>query len=487
MIGQVVGQYKILEKLGEGGMGTVFKGMDLMVEREVAIKMLRPEIARQPELVERFRSEAVTLAKLNNPGIATLFNFFRQGDDFFMVMEFVSGRTLDQALRESGPMPVDRAVPLFERILECIQPAHNAGILHRDIKPANIMLTTWGGVKVMDFGIARVLGSARMTREGRMVGTIEYIAPERIKGNEADVQSDIYSLGVVFYEMLSGRLPFESQSEFEIMRGHVQEAPPPFGKHGRDIPPALEAVVMKSLAKAPEDRFQNCPEFILALQSAMPSLPPRITDPNLSFPQPQTLKATVMSSPAQSFVTAEMPGFEPERTGQYAAAAAKATRYEPEVKATKYEPQPEVAMPQPGTVQQITAKRSPFANLNWKHYAAAGVVLAVLLAGGLFAFLGGNHPAPQNAIAQPDKAPESAAPVSPNPPTVAADPGGATGVAPTAAIDAGKGDQPVAAAPAYTLNPNVAPNSDEAKAKERAEAQREAARRKQEALKALDQ
>ena len=268
MTGEVVGQYKILEKLGEGGMGAVYKGLDTMVEREVAIKVLRPEIARQPELVERFRTEAITLAKLNSPGIATLFNFFRQGDDYFMVMEFVAGHTLDQVIREGGAMSWERAVSLCCHILECIQPAHNAGILHRDIKPANIMLTPWGGIKVMDFGIARVLGTSRTTREGLMVGTLEYIAPERVTGQEADARADLYSLGVVLYELISGRLPFDNTSEFAIMRGHVQDTPPPFARFTSNVPPAVEAVVMKSLAKAPGDRFQSCAEFINALQSA---------------------------------------------------------------------------------------------------------------------------------------------------------------------------------------------------------------------------
>ena len=276
MIGEVVGQYKILEKLGEGGMGAVYKGLDTMVEREVAIKVLRPEIARQPELVERFRTEAITLAKLNSPGIATLFNFFRQGDDYFMVMEFVAGRTLDQVIREGGALPWERAVSMCCNILESIQPAHNAGILHRDIKPSNIMLTPWGSIKVMDFGIARVLGTSRMTREGLMVGTLEYIAPERVTGQEADARADLYSLGVVLYELISGRLPFDNTSEFAMMRGHVQETPPPFARFNSQVPPAIEAVVMKSLAKAPGDRFQSCADFVNALQSAARfSLPER--------------------------------------------------------------------------------------------------------------------------------------------------------------------------------------------------------------------
>src|SRR5215212_10051722 len=212
MIGNVVGSYKITEKIGEGGMGAVFKGVDMMLEREVAIKMLRPELASQPQVVERFRAEAVTLAKLNHPNVATLHSFFRQGEDFFMVMEFVRGQALDTVIHRTGAMDCDRAVSLFCQALEGIGRAHKLGIIHRDIKPANIMLTEEGSVKVMDFGIARVLGTSRMTKQGNIVGTIEYMSPEQVRGLESDARSDVYSLGIVLYEMLTGRVPFNCDS-----------------------------------------------------------------------------------------------------------------------------------------------------------------------------------------------------------------------------------------------------------------------------------
>src|SRR5215813_2689498 len=226
MIGSVVGNYKIVDKLGEGGMGSVFKGVDLMLEREVAIKMLRPELASQANVVERFRSEAVTLAKLNHPNVATLHSFFRQGDDFFMVMEFVRGQTLDDVIRAQGAMQCDRAIEMFCMALEGIEHAHKLGIVHRDIKPANMMLTETGSIKVMDFGIARVLGTARMTRQGNIIGTIEYMSPEQVRGLETDARSDIYSLGILLYEMLTGRVPFHSDSEFELMKSQVDDPPP---------------------------------------------------------------------------------------------------------------------------------------------------------------------------------------------------------------------------------------------------------------------
>jgi serine/threonine protein kinase len=272
MIGQRVGQYRITGKLGEGGMGAVYKAVDTTIERDVAIKMLRREIARQPDLLERFRAEAVTVAKLNHAGVATLYNFMQHGDDFFMVMEYVPGKTLEEVERERGALPWQTAVPLFEKILDAIQPAHDFGILHRDIKPANIMLTTWGAIKVMDFGIARMLGTARMTREGAMIGTIEYIPPERVKGKESDVRGDIYSLGVVLFEMLSGRLPFQSDSEYELMRCHLEKPLPSLQDLHVDVPQEVENVVRKATAKSPDQRFANCDEFIQALESASGNL-----------------------------------------------------------------------------------------------------------------------------------------------------------------------------------------------------------------------
>jgi serine/threonine-protein kinase len=243
-----IGNYQLLQKLGEGGMGAVFKGVDLMVEREVAIKMLRPEIARQPEIVERFHAEAIALAKLNHPHIATLYSFFREGDQYFMVMEFVKGRTLEKVMRDAA-IGMEQAVAITSQVLEAVEHAHSLGILHRDIKPANIMLTEQGQVKVTDFGIARLLGTARMTREGCLCGTLEYLAPERIRGVEADIRSDLYSMGVVLYEMLSGRLPFEGSNEFELMRSHLEKPAPAFASLGvHTVPEQLEAAVFKALS-----------------------------------------------------------------------------------------------------------------------------------------------------------------------------------------------------------------------------------------------
>ena len=281
MIGHVVGSYKITEKIGEGGMGAVFKGIDLMLEREVAIKMLRPELASQPQVVERFRSEAVTLAKLNHPNIATLFSFVRQGEDFFMVMEFVRGQTLENLIRRSGAMPCDKAIGLFCQALEGIDHAHRMGIVHRDIKPANMMLTESGTLKVMDFGIARVLGTSRMTRQGNIVGTIEYMSPEQVRGLETDARSDIYSLGILLYEMVTGRVPFFSDSEFDLMRMQIENAPQPPRVFATNIPQNIEQAIMRALAKKIEARFQSAADFRNVLLRGPSASAPMIQNPVL--------------------------------------------------------------------------------------------------------------------------------------------------------------------------------------------------------------
>jgi len=374
MIGHIIGSYKVTEKLGEGGMGTVFKGIDVMLDREVAIKMLRPELARQAQIVERFRSEAVTLAKLNHPNIATLYSFQRQNDDFFMVMEYVTGESLDDLIRRKGAMPVDHAISLFCQVLEGMARAHKLAIIHRDIKPANMMLTDDGSIKVMDFGIARLLGTARMTRQGNIVGTIEYMSPEAIQGAEVDARTDIYSLGILLYEMLTGRVPFVSDTEYSLMMAQINEPPPTPRTFAPHIPTHIEHAIMRALAKRPEDRFQSVKDFRRALEQNVSVHAPAV---ETGRPGPTRV------APGGPAVTARGAGVGIKETrlgGASAAMGAASVKPPPATRWTGSEASRSTGpgVPDYGVQRQATSG-SFLDRLSWMHYAGAAVALFVVV------------------------------------------------------------------------------------------------------------
>jgi serine/threonine-protein kinase len=266
MIGTEVGSYRILEKLGEGGMGVVYKALDTSLDRLVAIKVLSAQLAGSPELVQRFRAEAKAQANLNHTNLATLYAFLVQDGSASMVMEFVDGETLEQMVARRGPIPSEEAIPLFRQALLGIGYAHRNGIVHRDIKPSNLMVNRSGIVKVMDFGIAKVMGVRGMTKTGTQMGTGWYMSPEQVLNKNVDIRSDIYSLGVTLYQLVTGHVPFEGDSDFKIMSDHVSTPPPLPTRFYPYIPKGVENAVLKALEKNPDARFQTVEEFGAALE-----------------------------------------------------------------------------------------------------------------------------------------------------------------------------------------------------------------------------
>lgn len=264
-----IGSFRILERIGEGGMGEVYRAMDTMLEREVALKTLRPDIAARADLVERFRVEAIALAKLHHPHIAAVYSFFRDHDQYHMAMQFIQGVTLEDLLQRQGRLPWPQAARIAADILLALAHAHEQGVIHRDLKPGNLMLEPSGHVVVMDFGIARVLARRSQTECGKIIGTMDYLAPEVIRGSPAaDARMDLYALGVVLYEMVTGRAPFQADTEYGLMRAHLEQAPPPPTLWCPDLPENAQTLILRALSKYPEDRYADAREFLAALERA---------------------------------------------------------------------------------------------------------------------------------------------------------------------------------------------------------------------------
>lgn len=264
MIGRTISHYTILEKLGEGGMGVVYKARDLTLNRIVALKFLPPHLTAGEEEGSRLLQEARAASILNHPGICTIHAIGEDEGSIFIDLEFVDGQTLGSLMRH-GPLPVDTAIPYAIQICEAFHEAHANGIVHRDIKAENVMVTTRGRIKVMDFGLAKLKGSAKITRPLSTVGTLAYMAPEQIQGGEADARSDIFSFGVLLYEMLAGRLPFHGDHEAAIVYSVAHENPEPLSSVRPGIPAELERIVSRALEKDPAARYQSSAELIADL------------------------------------------------------------------------------------------------------------------------------------------------------------------------------------------------------------------------------
>ena len=270
MNGSVLGgRYRVEARIGSGGMGEVYRGVDTVLDRTVAIKVLLPQFARDANFVDRFRREAQAAARLNHPNLVGIYDSGADGETQFIVMEFIQGRTLDDFMSAGGRFTVPHAVEVAEKICDALAYAHVAGVIHRDIKPANVMVTRKGEVKVMDFGIARIVaGPQTAPQTSAVLGTAAYISPEQAQGQPVDGRSDIYSLGAVLYEMLTGRPPFTGDSPVAVAYKQVNESPVLPSIANPEVTPLLDAVLMRALAKNPANRYQTADEFRADLERA---------------------------------------------------------------------------------------------------------------------------------------------------------------------------------------------------------------------------
>ncbi len=363
------GQFRVLERIGSGGMGAVYKAQQPSMDRFVAVKILHAKFTNRKDLVSRFRREARAMSHLTHPNTAKVF-LYGQLDDgsCYIVMEHLEGKNLGQIVRHDGPMDPSRAIGVLLQACAALDEAHQKGIVHRDLKPENIFLCNQGGitdyVKVLDFGLAKVTeremrpGSMILTQEGMVFGTPEFMSPEQAQGKVLDARSDIYSLAVILYELVTGKLPFDARTPMEFVTLHVQATPMPLATRApnRQFPPGLQQVIDKAMAKQPEARFQTAADFGAALKSVL---------------SPQGYQNLVAALPPGSLPISQAPAPMPH-------AAPPANAYRPAPDASG--PNPAVPQTHAMTPTEVTgrppARRSPMVLL----FIAVGIVIGATVA-----------------------------------------------------------------------------------------------------------
>jgi len=324
------GRYELSHLVARGGMAEVYRARDRMLDRPVAVKILFPELSVDRSFVERFRREAQAAANLSHPNIVPVFDWGEDGGTYYIVMEFVDGRTLSAILRGAGPLHPDRAAEIAADVAGALSYAHRHGVVHRDVKPGNVLITEEGVVKVTDFGIARALNTEEsLTQTGAVMGTATYFSPEQAEGIGVDARSDIYSLGVVLFEMVTGRPPFLGESPVSVASKHVREHPPTPRDINPAVPADLEAVILKCMAKSPEHRYPTGDDLRVDLLRFREGHPVAATVPPITIGSTQAvggLGSTQALTAAGRTATlprvgSQLPGDDerPSRTGIYAA------------------------------------------------------------------------------------------------------------------------------------------------------------------------
>ncbi|MGW0469963.1 protein kinase domain-containing protein [Streptomyces coeruleorubidus] len=406
------GRYQLRDLLGQGGMASVHLAYDSVLDRQVAIKTLHTDLGREQAFRERFRREAQSVAKLTHTNIVSVFD---TGEDTldgmttpYIVMEYVEGRplgsVLDEDVRQQGAMPADKALKITGDVLAALEISHEMGLVHRDIKPGNVMMTKRGVVKVMDFGIARAMqsGVTSMTQTGMVVGTPQYLSPEQALGRGVDARSDLYSVGIMLFQLVTGRLPFDADSPLAIAYAHVQEEPPVPSSVNRSLPPAVDALIARALKKNPNERFPSaeamrdeCLRVAASVQAAPPSIVPGAQTPSGAGVGSAVFPPVDQAAPAPSgqVQTPYQPTPPPNPYGTPAQATPSPAYGYPQQggyqtpSPAAYSPQPGPSTPPPYNLAPQTAQVSAGGGKSNKPVIISSVLVSVVAVGGLVAAL----------------------------------------------------------------------------------------------------
>ncbi len=378
-IGQkLLGRYEIESLLGQGGMSAVYQATDLNLRRVVAVKMIHPHLSDAPEFVQRFESEATMVAQLRHPNIVQVFDFNHAEGAYFMVLDLIPGETLQARLKrlanQDRLLAMEEVVRFGSDVAGALDYAHNRGLIHRDVKPANILLDVYGNAVLTDFGVARMVGAEHMTATGELLGTAHYMSPEQVRGERVDQRTDIYAMGVMLFEMVSGRLPFEADSVLTVMRMHLEEPVPDLSEINPATPAGLKAVIQKALEKDPGDRYASAAELDQALEAALAAPPEALQAPTdqTIIEAPRPTAETGVPAPATEPATA--PTDETGRGPEMPAATVIEELPTAEL-ADVVEPGPAPAAPQFGPALQDLLKRVPV----WGWGLGAVLVLGLFL------------------------------------------------------------------------------------------------------------